>query len=83
MSIPLTPSPPLQMARLEEPETIGDVIRNLDQIIDWSIKAESHIGFPAVGEPGDAASTLHQPAHWMQAGVGMQRRTSELEDGPA
>jgi hypothetical protein len=33
------------MARLEQPKNIGDVIRNLDQIIEWSIKAESHIGY--------------------------------------
>lgn len=45
MSAPVTPHPPLQMARIEQPENIGDVIRNLDQIIEWSIKAESHIGY--------------------------------------
>ena len=45
MSAPVTPSPPLRMARLEKPETIDDVLRNIDQIIDWAIKAESHIGY--------------------------------------
>jgi hypothetical protein len=45
MSAPVTPRPSLQMARIEQPENIGDVIRNLDQIIEWSIKAESHIGY--------------------------------------
>jgi hypothetical protein len=45
-SAPPTPSRPLD--RLEEPETIDDVLRNVDQIIDWSIKAESHIGYFAV-----------------------------------
>jgi hypothetical protein len=45
MSAPVTPRTPLQMARIEQPDNIGDVIRDLDRIIDWSIKAESHIGY--------------------------------------
>ena len=45
MSAPVPPSPPLPLDRLEEPETIDDVVRNIDQIVDWSIKAESHIGY--------------------------------------
>jgi Family of unknown function (DUF5995) len=34
-----------QMARLEEPRTIDDAARNIDQVVDWAIKAESHIGY--------------------------------------
>lgn len=45
MSAPVTPSPPLRLDRLEEPEIIEDVLRNIDQIVDWSIKAKSHIGY--------------------------------------
>jgi hypothetical protein len=45
MSGLVTRRPPLQMARIEQPDNIGEVIRNLDQIIEWSIKAESHIGY--------------------------------------
>jgi Family of unknown function (DUF5995) len=45
MSAPVIPQPPLQMARLREAKDIDDVVRNLDQIIEWSIKAESHIGY--------------------------------------
>jgi len=45
MSAPVTPRPRLQMARLEKPETIDDVVHTLGQIVDWSIKAESHIGY--------------------------------------
>jgi len=48
MSAAVTPSPPLQLARLENPETIVDVLRNIDQVIDWAIKAESHTGYFAV-----------------------------------
>jgi hypothetical protein len=48
MSAAVNPQPPLQMARLEQAENIGDVVRNLDQIIDWSIKAENVIGYFAV-----------------------------------
>jgi hypothetical protein len=45
MSAPVTPSPPVPLDRLDEPETIDDVLRNIDQIIEWSIKAESCIGY--------------------------------------
>lgn len=41
----VTASPTRTLHRLEEPKTIDDVVRNLDQIIEWSIKAESHIGY--------------------------------------
>lgn len=37
--------PPPYLARLEEPRTIDDVVHTLGQIVDWSIKAESHIGY--------------------------------------
>jgi hypothetical protein len=45
MSASVAPHPPVQMARLEKPETIDDALRSIDQIIDWAIKAESHIGY--------------------------------------
>ncbi|HWS94704.1 MAG TPA: DUF5995 family protein [Mycobacterium sp.] len=45
MSAPVTPSPPLPLERLEEPETIDDVLRAIDQILDWSINAQSNIGY--------------------------------------
>jgi hypothetical protein len=45
MSAPVTPSPPLPLGHLEQPETIDDVLHNLGQVVDWSIKAESHIGY--------------------------------------
>jgi Family of unknown function (DUF5995) len=49
MSAAAVPShPPLQMARLEEPRNIDDVLRNVDQIIGWSINAKSHLGYFAV-----------------------------------
>lgn len=48
MSTTMSPHSPLQLARLETPETIGDVVRNIDQVIDWSIEAESHLGYFAV-----------------------------------
>jgi hypothetical protein len=44
MSAPVTLSPPLPLGRLTQPGTIDDVLRNIDQIIDWAIKAESPIG---------------------------------------
>lgn len=47
MSAAVTPSP-LRLDRLEEPRNIDDVLHNIDQIIDWSINAESHIGYFAV-----------------------------------
>jgi hypothetical protein len=45
MSAPVTTSPPLPLDRLEEPETIDDVLRTLDQILDWSISAQSNVGY--------------------------------------
>jgi hypothetical protein len=36
------------MARLEEAKNIGDVVRNLDQVIEWSISAQDCIGYFAV-----------------------------------
>ncbi|MDT5310146.1 MAG: hypothetical protein QOE48_5856 [Mycobacterium sp.] len=48
MSAPAPPTRSLPLGRLDEPATIDDVLRNVDQIIDWSIKAESHIGYFAV-----------------------------------
>ena len=48
MSAPVAPSPSLPLHRLDEPATIDDVLRNLGQIIEWAIEAESHIGYFAV-----------------------------------
>ena len=45
MSTTMSPHTPLQLARLETPETIDDVLSNLDQVVNWSINAESHIGY--------------------------------------
>jgi hypothetical protein len=45
---PARPRPPFPLERLEEPDTIDDVLRNIDQIIDWSINAQSNIGYFAV-----------------------------------
>jgi hypothetical protein len=41
MSAPAPPTQSLPLHRLEEPETIDDVIRTIDDIIGWAIKAES------------------------------------------
>jgi hypothetical protein len=48
MSTAVTPSPPLPLERLEKPETIDDVLRNIDQIIDWAKEAQNAIGYFAV-----------------------------------
>jgi hypothetical protein len=45
MSAAVTPSPPLPLERLEEPETIDDVLRTIDQILEWSVTAQSNIGY--------------------------------------
>jgi hypothetical protein len=45
---PARPRQPFPLERLEEPDTIDDVLRNIDQIIDWSINAQSNIGYFAV-----------------------------------
>ena len=45
MSAPVAPSPPLPLDRLEEPGSIDDVLRTIDQILDWSINAQSNIGY--------------------------------------
>ena len=47
MSAPESP-PALRLARLDEPETIDDVLRTIDQIIEWSSDAQSAIGYFAV-----------------------------------
>ena len=33
------------LARLEEPRTLDDALRGIDQVVDWAIEAESHIGY--------------------------------------
>jgi hypothetical protein len=48
MSAPAPPSPSLPLARLAEAKNIDDVLRNVDQIIGWSINAKSHLGYFAV-----------------------------------
>jgi hypothetical protein len=48
MSAPVPARPPLPLGRLEEAKNVDDVLRNVDQIVDWSIKAESHLGYFAV-----------------------------------
>jgi hypothetical protein len=48
MSAPAPATPSLPLDRLEEPETIDDVVRTIDHIIGWAIKAESPIGYFAV-----------------------------------
>lgn len=39
----LTLAPTLEP--LEEAKTVDDVVRNLDRVIDWSIRAQSTIGY--------------------------------------
>src|SRR5437899_12265871 len=48
MSTALPANPPLQLPRLAAAKNVDDVVRNVDQIIDWAINAESHIGYFAV-----------------------------------
>jgi hypothetical protein len=48
MFAPVVVSPPPQMARLAQAKNVEDVLRNVDQIVDWSINAESCIGYFAV-----------------------------------
>ena len=44
--LPATSSPPLE--RLDEAKDTDDVLRNIERVVDWSIKAESHLGYFAV-----------------------------------
>ncbi len=48
MSEPVVPGPPIPMGRLAPIDNIDDAARNIDQIVDWSIKAQSNIGYFAV-----------------------------------
>jgi len=43
----VAPRPPLPLDRLEEPETIGEAVHNIEKVIGWAIKADSHIGYSA------------------------------------
>jgi hypothetical protein len=45
---PATPRPTIPWKPLDRAETIDDAVRNLDQIIDWSIRAQSTVGYFAV-----------------------------------
>jgi hypothetical protein len=45
MCAPALPTPLLPLDRLEEPRTLDDAVRGIDQIVDWAIRAESHIGY--------------------------------------
>ena len=45
MSSSKPPAQPVPLKRLEEPKSVDDVVRNLDQIIEWSIEANSNIGY--------------------------------------
>jgi hypothetical protein len=40
-----TPNPSLRLDRLAEPRTLDDSLRGIDQVVDWAIKADSHIGY--------------------------------------
>jgi hypothetical protein len=48
MTAPTAGGPALRPNRLDVPETVDDVLNNIDQVIEWAIKAESHIGYFAV-----------------------------------
>jgi hypothetical protein len=48
MSAPTPPGPALPLGRLAEPENMDDVLGNIDQIVNWAMKAQSHIGYFAV-----------------------------------
>jgi uncharacterized protein DUF5995 len=39
------PQPTKVLARLAEAQDVDDVVHNVDQIIEWSINAESHLGY--------------------------------------
>ncbi|OBI54769.1 DUF5995 family protein [Mycobacterium sp. E787] len=47
MSAP-APADPLTLHRLREPGTIDDVVRNIDEVVDWAKDAQSSIGYFAV-----------------------------------
>jgi Family of unknown function (DUF5995) len=40
-----TPNPSPRLDRLAEPGTLDDSLRGIDQVVDWAIKADSHIGY--------------------------------------
>ncbi|HTQ21214.1 DUF5995 family protein [Mycobacterium sp.] len=42
------PAHPLQLPRLAEAKNVDDVLRNVDQIVDWAIDEQSHLGYFAV-----------------------------------
>jgi hypothetical protein len=45
MAVPVLPHPSVRLDRLEEPRTLDDSLRGIDQVVDWAIKADSHIGY--------------------------------------
>ena len=48
MSSAMRPKPSLLLERLDEPQTIGDAERNIEKVIEWSVHANSNIGYFAV-----------------------------------
>jgi hypothetical protein len=44
----MTAQPTIPWKSLDQAKTIDDVVRNLDQVIDWSMRAQSTIGYFAV-----------------------------------
>src|SRR5829696_8551595 len=48
MSASAPPPPAVPMERLEKCNNLDEVVRNLDQIIEWSIRAQSTMGYFAV-----------------------------------
>ena len=48
MSAPMPASSALRLDRLNEPKSIDDVLRSIDQIIDWATDTKSQIGYFAV-----------------------------------
>jgi hypothetical protein len=41
----MTATMTLQLPRLDEPATLDDALRGIDQVVDWAIKTDSHIGY--------------------------------------
>jgi hypothetical protein len=48
MAAPTPPSPAPVLDPLDEPHSIEDVLRNIEKIVDWASRTQSHIGYFAV-----------------------------------